>query len=82
MGESKSKRRAQRLATVTTSELYHDDRPQPEPTRPTLSQLAATLGVVLTAERLIEAVPEDAEPLVVAVSPGELLDASTLHDDD
>ena len=72
----------QRLATLTTAQAYHNDEFLVDRAQPTLSELAATLGVVLTAQRLVDAEPAYDEPLVEAVSPGELLDPSTLLDDE
>lgn len=82
MSDSAQEKRAQYVATVTTSQAYHDERGIDDAARPTLSELAATLGVVLTAERLVDAVAEDAEPIVDTLSPGELLDPGTLLQDD
>ncbi len=76
----------QRRATVFTPESEHlRDAPKPDPASSTLTVLAATLGITLLGERLIDgqSVPDDADiPLAETVSPGELLDASSLYDQD
>lgn len=76
----------QRRATVFTPESEHRrDAPTPDPADSTLTLLAATLGITLLGERLIDAESMAAEPdlpLAETVSPGELLDASSLYDQD
>lgn len=74
----------QRNATVFTDESEHlRDAPLPDPASSTLTVLAATLGITLLGERLIDAesVTDDGDiPMAETVSPGELLDASSLYD--
>ncbi|MCR9279375.1 MAG: hypothetical protein NXH85_15570 [Pseudomonadaceae bacterium] len=76
----------QRRATVLTPEVEHvRDAPKPDPASSAISVLAATLGITLLGERLIDgqSVPDDGEiPMAETVSAGELLDASSLYDQD
>lgn len=69
-------------ATVFTPEALHDRHHNPERAETAnLSVLAATLGIVILGEPLIDAELDIEEALAEVVSPGEELDPSTLLSD-